>query len=602
MSSRRQQPEKRTCCICLEGNFNKTTRCRSDCIYCGTVYCRACLKQYLATCNDGINCANCAKPWTDDNLLVLLPKTYVEGELRKMKTKHLVEREKQLLPDTMEVAMRYKNQKVIIHDVDQQIDELEAELKQLRTIQTHAYNIRANILSDNNTIGGVNDGEDDVDDNEDEDHVGSDNVKKKKDKVHYFKPCPKDGCNGFLSTHWKCGICDTKVCKDCLEIKIDRHDHECKPEDLASALEVKKNCKACPKCHSKIYKVSGCSQMWCTNCHTAFDWNTNKIVINGIHNPHYYEWMHRANANNNHGQEDEEQDQDQARQEGQGGCNFVNIQQIINMQHEMDRYSSGSGIRHGGTSRDSDINDLLEFHRRLTEIQARLIQDFHIPDVELRNRGLRIKFLVHELDKDEYERQLFLNDKNYLSTRDYNDLHTMVAELGMNTLQTLINEYNNIRTTRHTDGNGNMIYRLEQSLETCMNQVDELTQFYNQQMTILNKKYKLSKQSSFSPNGHNGYQNRHNRHNNQHHVGQGGRVIPPPLIPLLAVILNPNVIPNPAPTPNPTPNPTPTATIERQPPINVTPETTQTDANDVPLIRRRRRTGATTVDTTTTGQ
>lgn len=40
-----------------------------------------------------------------------------------------------------------------------------------------------------------------------------------------------------------------------------------------------------------------CSQIWCTICHTAFDWKTGEIEKKRIHNPHYYEYLRKISPN-----------------------------------------------------------------------------------------------------------------------------------------------------------------------------------------------------------------------------------------------------------------------------------------------------------------
>ena len=41
------------------------------------------------------------------------------------------------------------------------------------------------------------------------------------------------------------------------------------------------------------FKISGCHQMWCTECHATWDWKSGKIVTGIIHNPHYFQYMNQ---------------------------------------------------------------------------------------------------------------------------------------------------------------------------------------------------------------------------------------------------------------------------------------------------------------------
>ena len=96
---------------------------------------------------------------------------------------------------------------------------------------------------------------------------------------------------------YKCEVCKLFTCPDCFEVigySKEEH-HECKEDNLKSAEMIKKETKGCPKCGVRIFKISGCDQMWCTECKVAFSWNTGKIVLNGqIHNPHYYNYLQQT--------------------------------------------------------------------------------------------------------------------------------------------------------------------------------------------------------------------------------------------------------------------------------------------------------------------
>jgi hypothetical protein len=102
----------------------------------------------------------------------------------------------------------------------------------------------------------------------------------------YIHNCPKDGCLGKLGDGGRCGMCEHHFCLECMTEKDP--GHECKKDDVASVLELKKTTRPCPKCSILIYKTEGCDQMWCVKCHTTFSWKTGAISNGVVHNPHFY--------------------------------------------------------------------------------------------------------------------------------------------------------------------------------------------------------------------------------------------------------------------------------------------------------------------------
>lgn len=106
--------------------------------------------------------------------------------------------------------------------------------------------------------------------------------------------CANINCNGFLSENWNCSICHYDTCQKCHQLKTE--NHICNKEIVANIELLEKDTKNCPTCYTLIHKINGCDQMWCTQCKTAFSWNTLKIE-NKVHNPHFYEYL-RANNHN----------------------------------------------------------------------------------------------------------------------------------------------------------------------------------------------------------------------------------------------------------------------------------------------------------------
>lgn len=109
----------------------------------------------------------------------------------------------------------------------------------------------------------------------------------------FIMACPGESCRGFLSSQYKCEICCLWTCNKCSTIIGDSKDdpHECNEDAVASTDLIRESTKPCPTCGIRITKISGCDQMWCVECKTAFSWKTGAIERGVVHNPHFFEYQ-----------------------------------------------------------------------------------------------------------------------------------------------------------------------------------------------------------------------------------------------------------------------------------------------------------------------
>jgi hypothetical protein len=112
----------------------------------------------------------------------------------------------------------------------------------------------------------------------------------------FLRKCSVDDCSGYLSTAWKCEMCDTYSCSKCFAIKGKDRDieHVCNEDDIQSANLIRSTTKPCPGCAADTFKSEGCDQMFCTSCHTPWSWRSGCKVTGVIHNPHYHEMRNRG--------------------------------------------------------------------------------------------------------------------------------------------------------------------------------------------------------------------------------------------------------------------------------------------------------------------
>jgi hypothetical protein len=265
------------CSICCE-KYNMSTIARVVCEYgdCKYEACKGCVRTYLLNTDADPHCMNCKKAWSQKFLVENLNKSYMTKEYKAHKKQFLLEREISKLPQTMDAAENYS----LINAEEIKCKEIYHEMNRARKLLLYIqikYNNSRNLI---NT------------------YKRNLNIKVDVVRNEFIMACPNNDCRGYLSTQYKCKLCNLHTCSKCHEIIGNSKDeeHTCKEENIQTAEMIKKETKPCPTCGTRISKISGCDQMWCPSCHKAFSWNTGKIDNGIIHNPHFYEYQRKTNG------------------------------------------------------------------------------------------------------------------------------------------------------------------------------------------------------------------------------------------------------------------------------------------------------------------
>lgn len=285
------------CVVCYE-KFNNSSRKPLECIFCHYIACTSCIRMYMLSSYQEPHCMKCRTAWEREFWMDKFPKKFLTDDLKKHREKILFEREKSLLPATQIIVEQIISQKKLTDEIDKLIMELNEIHKDLYVNDTTIDMQTKHDLEKKRYLkwAGVNFEIEFKRRQQNHQQTGglSQSQKPAEERKQFVRACPADGCRGFLSTQWKCGLCNIFTCHNCHEIIGEKKDlpHTCNPDSVASAKLLAKDTRACPKCASLIFKISGCDQMFCTQCNTAFSWETNKIITNGIiHNPHYFEYL-----------------------------------------------------------------------------------------------------------------------------------------------------------------------------------------------------------------------------------------------------------------------------------------------------------------------
>ena len=270
------------CSVCLD-LYNKSTRARVTCQSCGYEACRQCYSTFILDASNTLpNCMNCHKEFQREFLVDKFTIKFVSKDWKDHRERIIFQKERALLPTRQPIAEMVKRK----NDLNTQSNKL---LEQINTLRAQHYTclMEKNRLEHRIRIGPAAD-------------AALPGAASQREHAAFVRPCPNTAanCRGFLSTQWKCNLCSMWTCKDCHEMKGDTQDtpHVCNADNLASAKLIDAETRACPKCGARVYKISGCNQMFCTACNDcAFDWVTGRVET-VIHNPHYYEFQRQLNG------------------------------------------------------------------------------------------------------------------------------------------------------------------------------------------------------------------------------------------------------------------------------------------------------------------
>jgi hypothetical protein len=369
------------CLICTE-DFNQSKHTKVSCPSCSFAACRTCCQHYILDQEASV-CMNkgkkpddsyiCQKEWSRQFVTANFPKTWVNNQWKQMNQKVGVEREKALLPATMAVVEQRKEIRLMEIEV-------EAIDRQIEILKQRKWNLKQQIRAGGSVV----------------------TVK----AVTRGRACPDTECRGYLSTQWKCGLCDKWTCPDCHEIKGGSRDteHTCDPDTKATAQLLARDTKPCPKCAIPIHKIEGCDQMWCPECHTAFSWRRGTIETR-IHNPHYYEWL----RNNNGGTA--------PRNAGDVECGReLTARRVERMFAE---------LHSNLPSYPAEINDIrtkitavIRNTIHLNEVQGPRFQTNNVVD----NLEIRVGYLEGKIDEKWFASRVHTADKAFQKKRDISDV------------------------------------------------------------------------------------------------------------------------------------------------------------------------------------
>jgi hypothetical protein len=370
------------CPICTE-NYTDKLRKVVTCAKCEAQACRKCVAQYLLRATQDPHCMACRVEWDGEFLASVMTTAFCNHALRAHRADVLIEREKGFLPETVPYVEEHRRHEKVRTDMAQNAKAVLALREQIRKLQ------RANLALHRSMAQSAT-----------------------PERQHFVRGCPVEGCRGFLSTAWKCGVCEAYVCSRCHAPKAQRDDpdHLCDADAVRTAELLMRETKPCPSCAVSISKIDGCDQMWCTNCHTPFSWRTGARERGVVHNPHFFEWHRRT-----HGQVP---------------------------RHPQDRPCGDDHIALYELQRLCDRVMYARFANVLRTLYH--IEDLHlrrVPNAQAENRTLRIRYLLQELDEAAWKATLKRLAKKREKEQALRQMWRMLVDTGKGMIRDMLQQH-----------------------------------------------------------------------------------------------------------------------------------------------------------------
>jgi len=225
------------------------------------------------------------------------------------------------------------------------------------------------------------------------------------EKRKFVRKCPAGDCKGFLTTQWRCELCEKHICKECNEVLLE--EHVCDPGNVQTVELLKKDTKPCPSCGTMIFKISGCNQMWCPDCHTAFDWLSLRIETGRVHNPHYYDFQRAINNGT------------APREPGDIPCG--GLPDIVHVYKML-------GVMGGRNAVATTQNQtaIINIHRLVSHIERIELGPGHGAPDNIHNR---VQYMMNELEEDEFKKLLQRREKFREKARDVRQIFQMFHDI-----------------------------------------------------------------------------------------------------------------------------------------------------------------------------